>query len=44
MGILTLGFFGGIILYTVLPEGPVRSLAIGSFGILITYLLYRFGL
>jgi hypothetical protein len=44
MAILTLGFLGGVLLYTFLPEGIVRVSAIAGFSCLMTFLLFRFGL
>lgn len=44
MAILTLFFIGGVVLYSVLPEGPVRGSSIGAFSLLMTYMLYRLGI
>ena len=43
MVMLTVIFVGGVVLYAVLPEGPVRSMSICLFALLMTYLLFRFG-
>jgi hypothetical protein len=43
MGILTLGFFGGVLLYTFIPEGPVRGMCMAGFTCVITYALFKFG-
>lgn len=44
MLVLTLTFIGGVLLYTFLPEGPVRVSTIGLFSCVMVFLLYRFGL
>jgi predicted lipid-binding transport protein (Tim44 family) len=44
MGILTLAFFGGILLYTFMPEGTLRFMAIAAFSLGIIWLLRRFGI
>jgi hypothetical protein len=41
MGMLTLLFFGGIIMYTVLPEGPVRGMATAVFSIVTIYSMFK---
>ncbi len=41
MGILTAVFFGGVLLYAFLPEGPVRGSTIAVFSCGTYMLLYR---
>lgn len=46
MALLTAGFFGGVLLFTIVPEeaGPLRGMAMALYTCTIVYLLYRFGI
>jgi uncharacterized membrane protein len=39
---LTLAFVGGVVLYSVIPEGNTRVLAMIGFSSAILYLMYRY--
>jgi hypothetical protein len=41
MGMLTVLFFGGVLMYTLLPEGPVRGMATAVFSIVTIYSMFK---
>jgi hypothetical protein len=41
MGWMALLFFGGIILYSILPEGPVRGMTVGIITVLSILCLFK---
>lgn len=44
MLVLTLAFFVGVILYSVLPEGVVRGVAMGLFSCLVYWSIFKYAM